>query len=219
MRKLILSLTIVALGCGTTTGDGKPSERRQDTTGDGLVRVETNKPGDLYLRDNHGIGGYDAIAIAPAFVNYRRSSTKLEPDVEDAHLAALEQALFDAAEDANVEIEYAAGNCVITVGIGFMNVMLAKSDRADVLAEMTLVIQYQDSVSGEALLRYIAPTRVEHEPEGVSREDQIRASFDRMIAEVDIITALRAATTSPSPPRAGCQGNLLKAGLPIVQTE
>jgi hypothetical protein len=219
MRQAILLLAmtvIIGAGCATSSGDGAPvsTARSGETTSDGLMRVETDRRGDLFLREDHGIGGYDAIVVAPSFVNYKRSSDRLDPNVEVAYLAASEQAVMDAAEEAGAPIVNVPGPCTIAIGVGFLNVELARSDTADVLGEMVFVIQYQDSVSGQALLRYVEPQRIERESGGTSREQQIRNSFDRMIEEVDVTSALRAATGTPSGPRSGCEGALLKVGLP-----
>jgi hypothetical protein len=215
---MILSLTILtigSLGCATTTDSGGSSTKSADRTPDGLIRVDTDRPGDLYLRDDHGIGGYDAVIVAPATIFYLRTSDRLDPDLEDAYLAALEQSVMDAADDAGVEMVNTPGPCALTIGVGFVNVELARSDSAEILGEMVFVIQYQDSMSGEALLRFAAPEKIEHASGGISREDQISQSFDRMIQEVDIINALRVATKKPSPPRPGCRGDLLNAGRSV----
>ena len=217
----VMSASVVALflclGCGATGGTTKPDASTKPTsvtkTVDGLVRVETDSPGILFLRPDHGIGGYDAIAIAPSFVNYRRRSARLDPEDEEIYLVSLEQAILDAAEAANVPVVDHVGDCVIKVGAGFVNVELARSPRADVLGRMTLVIEYRDSMSDQALLRYAAQEQIEREADGTSRQEQVARSFDRMIEDVDIITALRKATAVPSQPRPGCEGKLINAGL------
>jgi len=219
MRQTVLSLAIAAIigvGCAAGSGDGAPasSAGAGDTTTDGLMKVETDRRGDLFLREDHGIGGYDSIVVAPSFVNYRRSSNRLDPNIEVAYLAASEQALLDAAEEAGAPVVDVPGPCTIAIGVGFLNVELARSDTAEVLGEMVFVIQYQDSVSGQALLRYVESQRIERESGGISREQQISNSFERMIAEVDVTGALRAATATPSGPRPGCDGALVDVGLP-----
>ena len=219
MRNLSIVLTVVlvvSLGCGTTNsaGGGSSKSKSATTTVDGLVKVEIEGHGDLYLRKDHGIGGYDAIAIAPSFINYRRTSAKLDPDDEEVYLVSLEQSLLDIAETAEVPIENALGHCVIKVGAGFVNVDLARSDSAKILGRMTLVIEYKDSVSGQSLLRYARPEEIEKVAGGASREQQIGDSFDRMVEEVNVIGALTAATSVPSPPRPGCSGTLVKARTP-----
>ena len=226
MRRIIFVLVVLVwvtgLGCGTT-GTEAPAATSSSSgparTLDGLIEVETSAPGRLFLRENHGIGGYDAIAIAPSFVNYRRTSNRLDPDDEELYLVSLEQSIIDIAESANVRIVDEIGECVIKVGAGFINIDLARSPSAKILGRMTLVIVYQDSLSGQSLLRYSADESIERESEGMSREEQIADTFDRMIEDVDIIATLRAATAVPSKPRAGCSGTLVGAGPSAVAAE
>jgi len=215
MRFLLLMLAapvLVGLGCTTTPGTERSGALGSEQTFDGLVQTEIDAPGKLFLRPNHGIGGYDAIVVAPAFVNYKRGSAKLTPDLENAYLASLEQSVIDFADAANVPRVNGVGECVLKIGIGFVNVDLARSASAKVLGKMTLVLDYQDSTSRQSLLRYVADEKVERESGGMSREAQVRASFDRMIDDVDIITALRKATVVPSSPRPGCEGKLVSVG-------
>jgi len=219
---LVVGLAVIfagTLGCSTTpdtSGSGGSEKAQPKVTSDGLVEVETEGEGSLYIRPNHGIGGYDAIVIAPAFVNYRRTSAQLDPDDEEFYLVSLEQALVDEANAIGAPIKYDIGECTIKVGIGFVNVNLARAESSVVLGEMILVIEYKDSLSGESLLRLMVPKRIERESEGVTRAEQISLSFDRMIDEVDVTTALRSATKVPSAPRPGCEGRLVNAGLPSV---
>ena len=202
------------LACGGQTPDVAARAPDRATTPDGLVQIDTDRSGDLFLRESHGIGGYDAIVIAPSFVNYRRGSERLAEDDEAAYLAALEQTLIDVADEANVEVVDDVGSCVINVGAGFVNVNLARSRGSKLLGEMTLVVEYRDSTSRQSLLRYVSREEIERESGGTSRMDQVRSSFDRMIANIDIISTLRKATSIPSPPQPGCQGALIRAGLP-----
>ena len=216
---MLTAILLVVLGCSAppkaADSSAAPSAS-PDMTSDGLVRINSDAPGDLFLRPDHGIGGYDAIVVAPAFVHYRRSSERLDPDDEELYLVMLEQALIDEANSIGAPIENRTGQCVIKVGIGFLNVDLARSASAKILGEMILVVEYQDSLSGESLLRMTVPKRIERESGGMSRGDQIAESFERMIDEVDLATAVRSATATPSKPRPGCQGRLVGAGLPSV---
>ena len=218
---MLAALIGFVLGCGTTSSGpstGSSAAPASQKTADGLIKVETEADGDLYIRPEHGIGGYDAIVIAEAFVNYRRSSARLEPEDEEVYIISLEQALVDEANSIGAPIRYEPGECVLKVGIGFLNVNLARNDSSAVLGEMLLVIEYRDSMSDESLLRLMVPKQIDREPEGVSRADHVSQSFDRMIDEVDVTTALRSATKVPSAPRPGCEGRLVNAGLPSVSS-
>lgn len=216
LAMVLATVAIVSLGCSTTSGEGGAASHDARTTHDGLVQVDIDGPGKLFLRENHGIGGYDEIVVVPSFLTYARGSAHLDDELEEVYKVSLEQALVDAADAAHVPITYDVGNCVLKVGVGFVNVGLARSATADPLGQMTLVIEYQDSMSGESLLRYATDERIEREADGTSREDQIRKSFDKMISDINIIDTLRKATKVPSKPRPGCKGALINAGRPTA---
>ena len=220
---MLAAIFVVGLclgGCGTTPKKGgSASASAPETTRDGLVKVDAYTGGDLYIRPDHGIGGYDSIVVAPASVFYTRTSARLDPEDEDVYLISLEQALVDQANEIGAPIVYDVGHCTIKIAIGFVNVNLAKNDKASVLGEMILVIEYKDSMSGESLLRLMVPEEIEREAEGVTRLEQINASFERMIDEINVTAALRSATVVPSKPREGCKGRLLNAGLPSRSAE
>lgn len=225
---LLTSVSVISLGCGGATSSGPDGSsmasaggeaaRPEKTTGYGLVPAAMDGPGKLFLLPDHGIGGYDAIVIAQAFVTYLRTSARLEPDDEELYLVSLEQALVDEANSLGAPIVYEVGKCVITIRIGFLNVDLARSASAEVLGNMTLFIEYQDSLSGEALLRLTVDKTIMRESAGMTRAEQVISSFERMIDEVNITNALRSATATPSKPRPGCDGRLLNAGLPAEAT-
>jgi hypothetical protein len=225
MRYVTTALFIIyifQLGCGTTSGgaDSRAAEPAGGrTTHDGLVEVETEGPGKLFLREDHGIGGYDAVAVVPSWVAYSRSSAKLKSELEDVYLASLEQTIWDLADDADISIVRQPGDCVLMIGAGFVNVDLAKSSTAKVLGNMVLVIEFQDSTRKQSLLRYAAPQRIEREPDGVPRARHVHDSFNQMIDDVNIILALRQATVGGSAPRPGCQGDLLEKARVLFPDE
>jgi hypothetical protein len=218
MSRLSIRLALVATllfgfaGCRTGLPDVGAGPPLGQVTEDGLVLVRATDAGSLYLREDHGIGGYDAVVIVPSFVNYQRSSSRLEDEQEYVYLASLEQTLFDATREAQVEVVKNAAPCVIKIGVGFINLKLARAgSRNPVLGEMTTVMEFRDSTSNESLMRFVAPKRIEREPEGADRVEHVRRSFDRIIAELDIVRVLQSARIAPSPPRPGCKGELLKA--------
>jgi hypothetical protein len=191
MRYVTTALFIIyifQLGCGTTSGgaDSRAAEPAGGrTTHDGLVEVETEGPGKLFLREDHGIGGYDAVAVVPSWVAYSRSSAKLKSELEDVYLASLEQTIWDLADDADISIVRQPGDCVLMIGAGFVNVDLAKSSTAKVLGNMVLVIEFQDSTRKQSLLRYAAPQRISSLPcgrrlsEGRRLARVVRETFSR----------------------------------------
>ncbi len=208
---LIIAL-IAGLGCGTPSGEPKSSDEERVTTTDGLVKVDIDVPGVLFLREGHGIGSYDAFLIPAADINYRRRSIKLTPEMEDEFLAQLEQSLIDLAGDADIPIEQTPGECVMQIAIGLVNVELQRSSTAKTLGTMTLVMEFRDSMSRQTLLRYATQNRVESGGRRADRSSQLRESFDKMVMDLDIGAALSAAGMGEEEIRPECNGTLAARG-------
>jgi len=217
---VLSTILIGSLGCGTTSGGA--AERRTeagpkhaDVSMDGLVKSEFDGPGLLYLREEHGIGGYDAILIEPAAIQYRRGSRKLDTDVENLYLVSLKQALVDEADTLGVEIWDAPDKCAIAIRAGFVNVDITPQAGGKPLLSMAFVLEYRDSVSRQSLLRFSIAKRVERSTEGSSwQRKQIKKSFDRMIEEVNMAAILLNAQSVRPPPRPSCSGTLYTVNVP-----
>jgi hypothetical protein len=217
MREQSLAYFIVlALCVGCATPESNIRTRMvESATDDGLALAVSDEKGDLFLRENHEIGGYDAVAVAPAFFSYRRGSTRLDDDLKVIYLASLEQALYDAAEETGAEIVDEVNSCVIKIGVGLVNVDLARpGSSSDVLGKMTLIMEFRDAESDQSLLRFVRHESIDRESDGGDRRDHIRDNFDRMIESIDIVNTLRAARVRPADPRPGCDGDLLRVGPP-----
>jgi hypothetical protein len=208
---LIISL-IAGLGCTTPSSEPKSSDKGSTKTTDGLVEVEIEMPGVLFLRDNHGIGSYDAFLIPPADIDYRRRSSKLSSEMEDEFLAQLEQALIDNAGDNDIPIEQTPGQCVMAIAVALINVDIERSSSSKTLGSMTLVMEFRDSMSRQTLLRYATQNRIESGDRRADRSRQLRDSFDQMLERMDISGAFRAAGLADDEIRPGCQGTLAERG-------
>ncbi len=213
---LALVLSAVALGCSTSGGSSSATVAAND---DGLRAVSVDLPGQLFLRDGHGIGSYDAFVIPPATVEYARSSLRLPEEMEAGFLASLEQSLIDASDDAGIPIVDAPGACVLRIGLGFTDVRIERA-RSDRLGEVVLVMEFQDTLTGQPLLRYATEHRIERDGTGAPLSDQLALAFDDMVAELNVARALRAAGLADEKVRPGCHGTLAalgrKAGAPAV---
>ena len=212
-------LFLLALGgCGTDRGPDAdqgsgvvPTDLAAAKTIDGLERVEVDMPGVLFLREEHGIGGYDEFLIPPSTISYRRSSRKLPRVMEAEFLALLEQSLVDAAEDAEIAVVREPDACVMQVAMNLIDVEVDRRGR-DGLGRMTLLMEFRDASTGAPLLRYATENRVPQPEEGVSRPDQFRAAFDEMVADMEISGALRAAGLGDDSVPPGCRGTLAERG-------
>ena len=213
---LFFGALIASLGCGTPNGGGGSSPT---TTADGLVKTDIDMPGALYVRDDHGIGSYDAFLVPPVAIHYKPKSDKLE--MEEELKTLLRESLVDAMERNEIPVEDTAGPCVMQVGLVLYNVNVPKRRRADTLGTMTLVMEFRDSTSGQPLLRYSLPNRIERKGVG-NRERQLRRGFDKMVDQMNVGQAMVAAGLYDQETRAGCHGTMAKRakqGPPAVSAE
>lgn len=204
MALICIPVLLAALSCASV--DGEPGAG--STTRGELVEVAIEGPGLLMALEEHGIGGYDAYVLPPAVLDYRRGSAELSEDVEEAFLAQLEQSLIDAAQEEGIPITQAPGECVLLVGIGLVGVDVhIHGGRSDgTLGQMTLVMRFLDSLSGETLLHQELARRVEDDGSGAAPTDQILRRFDEMTRTLDLAGTLHAVGVAEDQARPGCQG-------------
>lgn len=213
---VVILITSLALGCGTTpdgtsSGSEKSSSRGRTKTVDGLVKTEIDMPGVLFLREDHGIGSYDAFLVPRASITYKRRSKHLDPELEEEFTATLEQSLIDLAEAADVPVVRSPGACVMLVGVALVNVEVARSTSSGALAQMTAVMEFRDSMSGQPLLRYATQNLLKRQGPG-TQSRQLQRAFDEVMVDMDIGRAMTVAGLGDNQIRPGCNGTLAKRG-------
>ncbi|MBW2426933.1 MAG: hypothetical protein JRG86_22005 [Deltaproteobacteria bacterium] len=173
-------------------------------------------PGVLFVREDHGIGSYDACLIAREGIAYQRGSRRLELEMEEEFKAHLEQSLFDLSEESGIPIVRSPAACVMLVGVALVNVDLERNDSAQLLGEMTLAMEFRDSLSAQPRLRYATRNHIEKDVGGSDRRAQLRQSFDEMLARMNVASALQAAGLGDREIREGCEGMLAEIGRGAV---
>ncbi len=200
------------LGCA---GSGGPADEGPRVAKSGLVETEIDMPGMLFVRKDHGIGSYDAFLVPPASLSYRRGSSDLPDDLEEVFKAQLEQTLIDAAEKAEIPVVREPGACVMVVALGLLDVDVERRSSADPVGELTLAMEFRDSQSGEPLLHYQAAQTVANDRSGDDPARQVIRGFDRMVREMQLAGALRAAGLTDGAVRPECDGLLAQRGLSL----
>ena len=206
-------LVLFGLGCAAG-GERAGGDRR--TAASGLVETEIAMPGILFVRDDHGIGSYDAFLIPAAGLRYRRGSSTLSEDFEQVFKAQLEQTLYDAAEKAEIPIVREPGACVMVVAIGLVEVDVKRRPSADPVGQLTVAMEFQDSLSGEPLLHYEVAQSVANDGSGDEPEEQIIRRFDQMVRDMQLAGALRAAGLADDRIRPECDGLLAERGRSLA---
>ncbi|GEM_PF-4990751 len=214
-RCLVLLFGALALfACATPPPADAPdtSERLRLRPIFDIEKVEVPIPGQLELRLDHKIGGYDAIFVRHGRLRYRHGSLELTRDAERTFLAMLERSLVTAIETSDVEVAETPGRCAMEVQMGVFEMDLETADYAEGLADMVVVMTFRDSVSGDALLRYARPARIDHPESGVSDDRQLRDGLSRIVVDMDVTNVLRPAGLATDATIEGCRGRLGERG-------
>jgi hypothetical protein len=208
---LILFALVSAIGCASPESDG-PADRIRLQSVDGLDRVEIDLPGILEIRKDHRIGRYDALLIPVPSMSYENDSLRLTPDGQHAFLTLLRDSIVEASQRAALPVVEQPGPCVMEISLQVSRMDLETALYGDQLAELILIMQFRDSVSGEPLLRYAKQDRVPHPEKGITPDQQIRRGLDRIVAEMDLSTALRPAGLAQDVTDPVCKGTLAARG-------
>lgn len=213
--RLISCLVFASSMLGCAVG-GSPTEDGPQVAESGLVVTEVDMPGMLLVREDHGIGSYDAFLIPPAVLSYRRGSSELPDDLEEVFKVQLEQTLIDAADQAEIPIVREPGACVMVIALGLLDVDVERRSSADPVGEMTVAMEFRDSQSGQPLLHYEAAQSVANDRSGDDPPRQVIRGFDRMLREMQLAGALRAAGLTDGAVRPECDGLLAQRGLSLT---
>jgi hypothetical protein len=215
--KTSLIFAIVSiLGCAMFMG-AEPISRSRLRAIDGLEQVDAPLPGILELREDHRIGSYDALLFPDPSISYERGSLELSTAAERAFLSLLQESLVTAAQRNGVPIAQERGACVMEVSLRISRMKIDIADRAQQLAEMTLVMQFRDSMSRASLLRYATENRIPSPKESSTPDEQMREGLDRIIAEMNIAVAMRETGFANDTILPGCKGTLAALGRAASQ--
>ena len=210
-RTFVIFLVSSLLGCAYFANE-EPQSRTRLHNIDGLVRVDAPLEGILEIRPDHHIGSYDALLFPEASISYERGSLELSRSAERAFLSRLRNSLVTAAEAAGVPIARQRAACVMEVRLRVSRMKIDVGDRADQLAELTLVMHFRDSLSRASLLRYALDTRVPTPEDQLSPDAQMREGLDEIIAEMNITNAMRETGFADDTALPGCNGTLAAIG-------
>jgi hypothetical protein len=209
--RLFSVLLFTISGCSILTGQGTPPPS-SFLSHDGLERVEIDLPGVLELREDHGIGRYDAVTIPNARLRYKRGSLRMTRMARQIFLTLLTDTLVDASTDATLPIESEPGPCVMEINLEVVGMNLEVDDDPLRLADMTVVMQFFDSASQEPLLRYAVPHRIPNPNAGNTPDDQLKKGLRRIVDELNLAASLRGAGLADENFEPGCNGTLAALG-------
>jgi hypothetical protein len=220
---LLVSLIAMLIATACATSD-TPSAQPADATpapvpakgperiGD-LVKVDIGSDGELFIREDHQIGGFDAVHFPLARIRYKTGSPTLSKSAENEFLALLEQSLIDSAEDGGFEVAERSGPCVLRVRVAIEDVHITERSRTGTTgdwATLTFAIELRESLSGRALARYSKSERIMSPGTGEDRAELILANYAAILEGIDLPGMVTGVTATPSPPRENCEGSIAR---------
>jgi hypothetical protein len=222
---LLVSLLAMSIATACATSDTRSTQTANATPvpvpaaakgperiGD-LVKVDIGVDGELFIREDHQIGGFDAVHFPLARIRYGKGSPTLPKSTENEFLGLLEQSLIDAAEGGGFEVAEHSGRCVLRVRIALEDVNISQRSRTGTTgdwATLTFVIELRESLSGRALARYSKSERIMSPGTGEDRADLILANYAAILEGIDLPGVVTRVTASPSPPRENCEGSIAR---------
>lgn len=206
----ILTLWL-ASGCASAPPEPAPRERLLYSV-EGLKRVDIAVPGVLELRENHGIGSYDALLLPQATLRYRPESQRLTSDARAVFLSLLHRTLVDATNAASIPIVSEPGPCVMEIEFDVVRMFIDVSERSRQVAHLILVMQFRDSASGDLLLRYATENEIATGGPDIPNPEQLRKGLTTMMRNMDLAGPLRGAGLADDAISPECNGTLAAIG-------
>ena len=221
--RLLVSLLamLIATACATSdTPTAQPAEatpapaapKGPERLGD-LVKVNIPTPGELFIRQDHQIGGFDAVHFPLARIKYESGSPTLPKNTENEFLGLLEQSLIDSAEGGGFKVAERSGRCVLRIKVGIEDVNITQRTNTGTTgdwATLTFVIELRESLSGRALARYSKTERIMSPGTGDDRAELISANYAAILEGIDLPGMVTGVTATPSPPRENCKGSIAR---------
>ncbi len=161
----LAALLLAALmGCAGSGGTSRSANQVAQKTTDGLELVRSTKRSVLWVKPDHHLGRYDDVIVKVAGFLYADGQSTLEPAQEKQVGEMLQGALAGITAKGPVGIATAAGPCVVVVNIGLKDLRLhtadynagASTSYVSSFGSVTLVVEFRDSMTNTALLRYMA---------------------------------------------------------------
>jgi len=198
MKQTVFSICIVCIaylglsGC-TSSPPVVPAATPQNTTEEGLVRVENSRFDEVYVRSGFDLTDFDAVILAPVSVSYK--STRPENELNDRQLDLMKRYFREELEGAFGESgQYAL---VDKAGIRTMRIYAGITDLeinvpTDMPAihrnvvfvassgKMTLVTDVYNAQTNEILVRIKDRRQARdhwHKATSISEWSEVRAAF------------------------------------------
>jgi len=216
----LAALAFGGAGCSSSP-DGKPRPISRSQTSDGLAKVSTRGPGTLYVKPNHPVGSYDDIMVATIGIDYARGQDELSEEDEDVVFDRMVATLYEGVA-ADFGLAREPGPCTVKMGLYLTDVDFYESRVSGSQTRFissygaaTLVFEFRDSTTDEALVRYGQRRSFGAGVEGGNVRgpdlDLLGATLDAMLEDVGRTLQEVLAPNVKGEAARGCQGKLGQA--------
>jgi hypothetical protein len=216
----LAALALVLGGCAADP-ERRPRPISVGKTPDGLARVSTRGPGDLFVKQNHPVGSYDDIMVATIGIHYAPGQDELTEEQEDVIFDRMVATLYDGVA-RGFSIAKQPGPCTVKMGVYLKDVDFYESRTSGSQTRFvssygaaTLVFEFRDSTTDEALVRYgqrrsFGAGVDAGGPRGPNL-DLLGDTLEKMLEDVGVTLQEVLAPNVEGEAARGCQGNLGRA--------
>ena len=214
---VVAGVVLAATGPAGCAVGSRPTE----TSSDGLARVSSRGPGALYLKPEHPVGSYDDIMVTSIGIHYATGQRALSEDEEDVIFDRMVDTLYQGVA-AEFGLAKQPGPCTVKMGLYLKDVDFYESHVTgsqtrfvNSYGAATLVFEFRDSLTDEALVRYGQRRSF---GAGVDSGDlrgpdleRLGVTLDRMLEDVGRTLQEVLAPNVDGRAAMGCNGNLGRA--------
>jgi len=196
------------------------------TSVDGLTKVAGPGPGTLFVKTGHAVGSYDAILLRPKVgFDYAAGQEPLPPHVEQR---IAERMVYGLRRGVDAQFQPASepDPCAVQLGLWLTNLSFyeslgkgSKTSYVNSYGQATLIFEFRDSMTDEALVRYGQTARLGSGVDGGTTTGpdlrRLNRAIDVMLRNVGqkLQEVVPVSEESSFESAHGCQGKIGKAVL------
>ena len=146
IRFVLVLLCLSAVGCAT-------SKSTPSVDAAGLVRIDSNEPGDLFAHPGRSMDDYDDILLGDVNVKYSPQQEPLsEFDTQRLRMSAYEIVTTQIPAAGQLAVGK-PGPCTVKLEVEIANLQFPEEGKRGA-GSATMTMLFKDSLSGDALVRY-----------------------------------------------------------------
>jgi hypothetical protein len=201
---------------GALTAFACAATREPQRSSDGLVRIKSWKPGNLFVDPAHSIDDYDDVWVAGAGIHFAADQEPLAETDQERVRRTIHDAVAEQIPSAGLRTGSEPGPCTVKLSVFLANLELPRPGVATARNNggMTVIFEYRDSQTGAPMVRYgrrrdLGRLRSASDAEQL---DRLQATVETAVSDVNSLVR-DSLPVNPSGARAalGCKGAIGEA--------